>query len=114
MCEHLPVARFTPAGAAPDAVVDVRAVLQQHHHEVSVADLPPALLPRKGRLGLVDLEKAFCPDPTGPDVFDLRGVDRDTGAAVLVRPDQYVAHVLPLDGYRALADALARVLHDAG
>ena len=39
------------------------------------------LLPRKGRYGLVDYEKAFCPDlKTGPDLFDLRGVDRAKGA----------------------------------
>ncbi|MHC1559949.1 FAD-dependent monooxygenase [Actinomycetospora sp. C-140] len=115
LCDHLgPVlARFTPAGAEPDAVVDVRAVLQQHHREVSVADLPAALLPRKGRFGLVDYEKVFCPDPAAPDVFDLRGIDRDAGAAVLVRPDQYVAHVLPLDGHDELACFLGNVLREA-
>ncbi|WP_082574777.1 MULTISPECIES: FAD-dependent monooxygenase [unclassified Nocardioides] len=32
------------------------------------------------------------------DIFDLRGVDPERGALVLVRPDQYVAQVLPLDG----------------
>lgn len=115
MCAFLgspasPLARFTPAGDEPDAVIDVRAVLQQHHREVSVADLPSVLLPRKGRFGLVDYEKTFCPDPTAGDVFDLRGIDRDAGAAVVVRPDQYVAHVLPLDGHAALSDFLDGVL----
>ena len=32
---------------------------------------------------------------------------------VLVRPDQYVAHVLPLDGHDELADFLSGVLTDA-
>ena len=32
-----------------------------------------------------------------------RGIDRDRGCMVIVRPDQYVAHVLPLDGYGQLA-----------
>jgi phenol 2-monooxygenase len=42
----------------------------------------------------------FCPDlKSGDDIFDLRGVDRTHGCVVVVRPDQYVAHVLPLDGY---------------
>ena len=51
------------------------------------------LLPRKGRFGLVDYEKAFAPrlDDGGHDIFDLRGIDRDEGALVVVRPDQYVA-----------------------
>jgi phenol 2-monooxygenase len=32
---------------------------------------------------------------------------------VLVRPDQYVAHVLPLDDHQALTDFLAGVLVEA-
>jgi phenol 2-monooxygenase len=109
--EESPVRRFTPAGADVDAVFDVRAVLQQGHRDLSVAGLPPLLLPRKGRFGLVDYEKVFCPDPkSGPDVFELRGVDRDRGCVVVVRPDQYVAHVLPLDEHGALADFFTRFM----
>jgi hypothetical protein len=33
----------------------------------------------------------------------MRGIDRDAGCMVIVRPDQYVAHVLPLDAYAQLA-----------
>jgi phenol 2-monooxygenase len=33
----------------------------------------------------------------------MRGIDRERGCMVVVRPDQYVAHVLPLDGYKQLA-----------
>ena len=94
-------------------MIDVRAVFQQRHRDLAVDALPPVLLPRKGRLGLVDYEKAFCPDPERGDVFDLRGVDRDQGCVVVVRPDQYVAHVLPLDAHEALVDFLARILVDA-
>ena len=48
LCEFLgseksPIVRHTPAGADPDAVVDVRAVFQQGHRELAVAGLPPAL-----------------------------------------------------------------------
>ena len=119
LCEFLasdtsPLARFTPAGAEPDAVIDVRAVFQQGHRDLSLETLPPVLLPRKGRFGLVDHEKAFCPDPKAGDVFDLRGIDRAAGCVVVVRPDQYVAHVLPLDAHEALADFFAGVLTDAG
>ncbi|MGY2084056.1 FAD-binding monooxygenase [Blastococcus sp. SYSU DS0539] len=118
VCEFLaseasPITRHTPAGADPDAVIDVRAVFQQGHRELTVEQLPPALLPRKGRFGLVDHEKAFCPDPAAGDVFTLRGIDREQGCMVLVRPDQYVAQVLPLDAHRQLAGFLAGVLLDA-
>jgi phenol 2-monooxygenase len=119
LCEFLasdasPIARSTPKGADPDSVIDVRAVFQQGHRDLAVDALPPVLLPRKGRLGLVDYEKAFCPDPGRGDVFDLRGVDRDRGCLVVVRPDQYVAHVLPLDAHEALVDFFAGILIDAG
>jgi phenol 2-monooxygenase len=66
--------------------------------------MPSFLLPRKGRFGLCDYEKMFCADPrSGHDIFTLRGIDRERGCMVVVRPDQYVAHVLPLDGYAPLA-----------
>jgi phenol 2-monooxygenase (NADPH) len=117
LCEFLesdtsPITRFTPAGADPDSVIDVRAIFQQRHRDVAVDALPSVLLPRKGRFGLVDYEKTFSPAPAG-DVFDLRGINRDTGCIVVVRPDQYVAHVLPLHGHDALADFLAGILVDA-
>ena len=112
--ESSPLTRWTPAGAAPDSVIDVRAVFQQGHRELDVDVLPRVLLPRKGRLGLVDFEKAFCADPRAGDVFDLRGIDRAGGCLVLVRPDQYVAHVLPLDAHEALAAFLDDVLMQVG
>jgi phenol 2-monooxygenase len=111
--EASPIRRHTPPDADPDAVIDVRAVLQQGHRQVAVENLPPVLLPRKGRFGLIDYEKVFCPDPTTEDIFDLRGIDRGTGCLVVVRPDQYVAAVLPLHAHDALADFLAGVLVDA-
>ncbi|MDA3625256.1 FAD-dependent monooxygenase [Saccharopolyspora sp. WRP15-2] len=107
-----PIARFTPSGADPDSVIDVRSVLQQGHRAVSVDDLPPVLLPRKGKFGLVDYEKAFCPDPNA-DIFDLRGLDREQGCLVVVRPDQYVANVLPLDAHDELVEFFRGVLVEA-
>ena len=117
LCDFLesdksPITRFTPAGADPDSVIDVRAIFQQRHRDVAVDALPSVLLPRKGRFGLVDYEKTYSPAPAG-DVFDLRGINRDTGCIVVVRPDQYVAHVLPLHGHDALTDFFAGILVDA-
>jgi phenol 2-monooxygenase len=33
----------------------------------------------------------------------MRGIDRQAGCMVVVRPDQYIAQVLPLDGHQQLA-----------
>ncbi len=111
--EASPLRRFTPAGAEPDAVIDVRAIFQQHHRDLAVDRMPSVLLPTKGPFGLIDYEKTFCPDPDGDDIFDLRGVNRESGCVVVVRPDQYVSHVLPLDGHEALAGFFAGILVDA-
>ncbi|OZB19677.1 MAG: phenol 2-monooxygenase [Rhodobacterales bacterium 34-62-10] len=98
------VRRYTPAGADPDHVFDLRAVFQAGHREMRIEALAPGLVPRKGRFGLIDHEKVFCPDVTsGPDIFDLRRIDRARGALVVVRPDQFVAQVLPLEGVAALS-----------
>ncbi|MFB9951695.1 FAD-binding monooxygenase [Rhizobium puerariae] len=99
-----PVRKYTPAGEDIDSVLDVRAVFQQGHRTLAVEAMPALLLPAKGRLGLRDYEKMFCPDlKGGQDIFDLRGIDRENGCMVVVRPDQYVAHVLPLDAHAELA-----------
>ncbi|MBM7517465.1 FAD-dependent monooxygenase [Nocardioides nitrophenolicus] len=89
-----PLARFTPAGADLDSVIDVHGVFRCGHHDLDPSDLPAVLLPRTGPLGLQDWEKAWAVDAR-EDVFAARGIDPE-GALVVVRPDQYVAHVLPL------------------
>jgi phenol 2-monooxygenase len=99
-----PVRKYTRRGDDIDAVIDVRAVFQQAHRELAIGTLPALLLARKGRFGLLDYEKAFCADiKSGHDIFAMRGIDREAGCMVVVRPDQYVAQVLPLDGYKELA-----------
>jgi phenol 2-monooxygenase len=115
LCDFLesdasPIVRCTPAGAEPDCAIDVRAVFQQGHRDLAVERMPPLLLPRKGRFRLIDYEKMFCPDPAAGDVFDLRGLNREAGCMVIVRPDQYVAHVLPLDAHDALTRFFAAIL----
>jgi phenol 2-monooxygenase len=110
LCEYLvddpasPTHRYTPAGADPDAVIDLRAVFHQSHRDVAIERMPPILVPAKGRYGLLDYEKVFCRDPRpGNDIYELRGVDEQGGCLIIVRPDQHVAHVLPLDARAALA-----------
>jgi phenol 2-monooxygenase len=108
-----PVRRFTPKGADIDSVIDFRAVFQQGHRDLKVEELPSMLLPRKGRFGIIDYEKAYCPDrKDGPDIFVLRGIDRGKGAMVIVRPDQYVSNVLPLDAHDEIAGFFGKFMLD--
>ena len=80
------------------------AVFQQYHRDLKPEGHAGFLLPRKGRYGLCDYEKMFCSDlKGGHDIFDMRGIDRQQGCMVVVRPDQYIAQVLPIDAYAELA-----------
>ena len=73
--------------------------------------LPALLLPRKGRHGLIDYDKVFSAQVKGvADAYEQRCVDREAGALVVVRPDQYIAHVLPLQAHDALAGFFARFM----
>ncbi|MBE9636641.1 FAD-dependent monooxygenase [Salipiger mangrovisoli] len=100
------IASFTPEGTDPDSVLDLRAVFQVPHRELRLEDLPPVLLPKKGQHRLTDYEKVFCAAPNGPDIFDLRGIDRARGALLVLRPDQHVAQVLPLDAVNEISKFL--------
>ena len=75
--------------------------------------MPALLRPAKGRFGLTDHEKVFAPDPQA-DIYALRGIDRARGGLVVVRPDQYVAHVLALEDHAPLAEFFAGFMRPAG
>ena len=109
-----PIRCFTPQGADPDAIFDVHGIIQQSHLEVDWTDMHDVLKPHKGALGLQDYQKAHAPVlGTDQDIFDLRGIDRGAGALVVVRPDQYVALVLPLDAHDELAAYFDRFMLNA-
>jgi phenol 2-monooxygenase len=93
--EASPLHRFTPEGADIDAIFDVKAVYQQHHHSVDISQASKLFLPASGPFGLTDYEKIYAALPD-EDIFELRGISRE-GAVVVVRPDHYVSAILPLD-----------------
>ncbi len=97
-----PVVRFTPDGADLDAVFDVKVIYQQTNDQVDPTRVPAIFRPEVGPFRLTDHEKVYAADPQRGDIFDERGLSRD-GVVVVVRPDQYVAHVLPLSATDELA-----------
>jgi phenol 2-monooxygenase len=106
-----PIVKHTRKGEDIDAVIDFRAVFQQTFEQLAYEHMPSLLKPKTGKLGLQDHEKVFCVDHKGVgDIFDMRGINRDKGCVVVVRPDQYVAHVLPLDDFEELATFFAGFL----
>ena len=110
-----PLRRHTAPGEDVDAVIDTRAVFQQGLHSLELGAMPPLLRPHVGRYGLCDYEKVFCADAArGGDIFEMRGIDRAAGCIVVVRPDQYVGHVLPLQARDALAAYFDAILRRRG
>ena len=106
--DESPVRRFTPAGLDIDTVFDVKAVYQQQHHDVAIEAVPKLFLPASGPFGLTDYEKIYAAIEDD-DIFDQRGVSRD-GAIVVVRPDHYVSHILPLSARDELTEYFGRFL----
>ncbi|TKV29144.1 3-hydroxybenzoate 4-monooxygenase [Arthrobacter sp. NamB2] len=98
----------TPEGSDVDAWFDVKVVYQQDHTAVDIGLVPKAFLPSVGSFRLTDYEKVYASTPSA-DIFGLRGLDRD-GVVVVVRPDQYVAAVLPLDATGELEQFFAGFL----
>ncbi|HWK77050.1 FAD-dependent monooxygenase [Microbacterium sp.] len=99
------IARVTPADADADAVIDAKVVYQESFDSLDQLAAPQLFLPRTGPLGLTDWEKVYSAAPNAwcrSDIFDERELSRD-GVVVVVRPDQYVAAVLPLDATAELA-----------
>ena len=98
--EHDLIPTFTPTAADIDSIIDVRAVFQQSRQTFQITDLPSLLMPHKGRLGLQDYEKAYTDEPSYGfgfgEIYKTRGISRESGCIVVVRPDQYVSAVMPL------------------
>jgi phenol 2-monooxygenase (NADPH) len=100
-----PVVKHTRTGEDVDAIIDLRAVFQPSFDQLDFGQMPSLLKPKTGKLGLQDHEKVFCTDHKG-----LGGIDRKQGCLIIVRPDQYVAHVLPLSARGELSAYFAGVL----
>ena len=98
--ESSPVIKYTPEGTDIDSVIDVYGVFQQQ--DLAIEEIPGFLWPAKGKYGLNDYEKVFHADQDN-DVYTLRGIDRSRGCMVIVRPDQHIANILPLNAQTALS-----------
>ena len=98
--ESSPVIKYTPEGTDIDSVIDVYGVFQQQ--DLAIEEIPGFLWPAKGKYGLNDYEKVFHADQDN-DVYTLRGIDRSRGCMVIVRPDQHIANILPLNAQTELS-----------
>ncbi len=100
----------TPEGADRDAWFELKVIYQQDHTGVDIGAVPEVFKPQVGPFQLTYLENVYATDARA-DIFEQRGLDRG-GVVVVVRPDQYVATVLPLTATAELAAFFAPLLPD--
>jgi phenol 2-monooxygenase len=107
-----PLRRYRRPGDDVDALLDVKVVYPRPFDEVEMAAVPEVFRPHTGPHGLMDWEKVYAAGASAwndRDVFAERDIDR-AGVVVVVRPDQYVAAVLPLSAPADLAVFFGGVL----
>lgn len=106
---------LTPSPLDRNAWLDAKVIYQQRSDEVDITAVPAVFTPTVGEFQLTDRENVYAagpaPDGTANDIFDERGIDRG-GVVVVVRPDLYVANVLPLTATVELAAFFAPILGD--
>ena len=96
-----PRVKYTPTGGDDDEVFDTKVIYQQSYTEVEPGDVPRAFKPVKVPFGIEDVNQIFA-SGHGRDIFRDREISKQ-GAIVVVRPDQYVAGVFPIDAHEELA-----------
>lgn len=90
-----PVVKYTPSGRDVNSLFDVKVIYQDDYAGIDVHDAPAIFRPEVGPFGIEDLNNVFA-SGLGTDIFEERGINREEGVIVVVRPDQYVAAVLPM------------------
>lgn len=107
-----PLQRCTPADGDQNAIFDIKVIYQQHYHDFELFDAPEVFFPRVGPHRLQNWENVWS-SLKDDDFFAARGISRE-GAIVVVRPDQYVAAVLPLSDTAALQTFFEQNLLEPG
>lgn len=102
-----PLVAYRREGEDLDALVELSVIYQQEHTTFSFPEVPTVFRPHVGAFGLEYVEKIFAALPD-EDIFDERGISRD-GAVIVVRPDQYVSGIFPLDAYEEIGEFFAGV-----
>ena len=103
-----PLVAYRRDGDDDATVFDVDVTYQQPYTEIDINSVPRAFKPQIGPLELNYWERVYATLPD-EDIYDERQISRD-GAVVVVRPDHYVAAVLPLDATDELSSFFEGVL----
>lgn len=106
----------SPLGITPsttrdaDSAIEVLAVLPRDFRSIEFAQLPTLLWPPRGKLGLRDYGKVFCPGIETNDWYAGIGADIKQGCVAIIRPDQHIAAISALTEPDAVAQFFANLL----
>ncbi|KAK2812985.1 hypothetical protein FQN50_001006 [Emmonsiellopsis sp. PD_5] len=105
--------RYTPAAAAIDSVIEVLTVHAAPRREIELQELPEIFHPYSETAGW-DYWKVFVDDESYHEghgqCYENLGLDRSVGAAVVVRPDQYVSWVGEAGDYEGIEKFFGRFM----
>lgn len=97
--------RLTPPGHPVDSIIEVLTVHAGPRWDIELMDLPEVFHPYSRTMGW-DYWKVFVDDQSYHEghgrAYENYGIDPNTGACVIVRPDQYVSWVGDLEDYAAM------------
>jgi phenol 2-monooxygenase len=94
--------RFTPTHARYDAIIELLVVHAAPRSSVTVFDFPEAFRPYDEMDGW-DYWKIFVDDESyhegHGELYENFGIDCEEGCSIIIRPDQYLSYVGPMDAY---------------
>ncbi|KAE8396098.1 FAD binding domain-containing protein [Aspergillus alliaceus] len=100
------IRQYTPYGQAIDSLIEVLTIHAGPRASLELLDLPEAFHPYDEQMGW-DYWKVFVDDQSYHEghgqAYVNYGIDPSHGAAVIVRPDQYVSWVGEVDDYDDMA-----------
>ncbi|KAL5356818.1 FAD binding domain-containing protein [Aspergillus floccosus] len=97
--------RFTPAGWKYDSVIELLTVHAAPRQSKTIFDFPEVFRPYD-RLDGWDYWKIFVDDQSYHEghgqMYETFAIDREKGCMVILRPDQYVSYVGPLEDHETV------------
>ncbi|MEU7992532.1 FAD-binding monooxygenase [Rothia amarae] len=95
-----PFVQFRKESDDISTLIEPNVIYQSEYTTFTCPEVPEIFRPPVGELGLDYWEKIYSVIPEN-NIFDVRGISKD-GSVVIVRPDQYVAAVLPLNDFEGI------------
>ncbi|KAI0860999.1 FAD binding domain-containing protein [Xylaria cubensis] len=107
---------FTPPESDPDSIFNIILVVSSKRASVELDTVPEAFTPTTGKWKLKDILKVFVDDEgynnSHGHAYEAYGIEPSQGALVVIRPDQYIAQISPLNGVQGIRSFFSSFLKE--